>query len=279
MPVMTDDINAGALGPADAHGAYVDDWPQGTVAAVAADFPGVPILTIATHAQYNADCLDVERGDATPAQAPEWFRRQLTRGLAKPWLYASASTAGALNGAMAAAGIPRSAYFLWSAHYQAQHVCGPHSCGYPAADGTQWAADTPHGDISEISEAFLAALIPKQPIPVPQEDDDMPTSMYGQVPTNGTPVVIAIPPPNGGGANWGPAWFSMGCDFANATVRVAVHNGTSWRLIQSITLTPAGGRVGFALQAGDDKISLGMQPPLPGGTTGWLIEYGAAVAA
>lgn len=124
--------------------------------------------------------------------------------------------------------------------------------------------------------AMAVALAHPQPQP---EEDDMPTAMFGQVPTDGTPVVIAIPPPSGGGANWGPAWFSMGCDFANATVRVAVHNGTSWRLIQSIALTPAGGRSGFALQAGDDKISLGMQAPFPGGTTGWLIEYGQAVAA
>ena len=104
-------------------------------------FPKASILSIAVFAADNADCLDIETGDATPAQAAGWVARQIARGAVRPCLYGSASTMGQILAAMKAAGVARNTLRLWSAHYTgAAHVCGPHSCGEMTvdADGTQW---------------------------------------------------------------------------------------------------------------------------------------------
>jgi hypothetical protein len=104
-------------------------------------FPQARLLTIAVFAKDDADCLDIERGDATPDQAAGWVARQLARGIKRPCLYASASVMPAILVAMSHAGVPRSTLRLWSAHYTMEsHICGPHSCGAMPqdADGTQW---------------------------------------------------------------------------------------------------------------------------------------------
>jgi peptidoglycan hydrolase-like protein with peptidoglycan-binding domain len=105
-------------------------------------FPGAHILTIAVTADADADCLDIETGDATPAQAAGWYARQQARGVARPCLYASASVMQAdVVPLVQAAGILRGAVRLWSAHYtMAAHICGPGTCRAMSisADGTQW---------------------------------------------------------------------------------------------------------------------------------------------
>lgn len=47
---------------------------------VKARFPLVPIVSVATQATCDAQVLDVENHDATPAQAPAWCTRQRNRG-------------------------------------------------------------------------------------------------------------------------------------------------------------------------------------------------------
>lgn len=49
-------------------------------AQVKARFPLVPTVSIATQAAFDAQVLDVENHDATPAQAPAWCTRQRDRG-------------------------------------------------------------------------------------------------------------------------------------------------------------------------------------------------------
>lgn len=101
-------------------------------------FPHAQVLMIAVFARDNADCLDVETGDAVPAEAPAWVKRQKTP---RPCLYASVSVMGTIRGFLSAAGISRSSVRLWSAHYTDHpHICGPSSCGESPADmdGTQW---------------------------------------------------------------------------------------------------------------------------------------------
>jgi len=125
---------------AEAYAGYVDGhWP--TFKELQTKFPHAHLLSIAVFAKDNADCLDVETGDATPAEAMVWVMRQFERGVARPVLYADASTMRVIISLMAAGNIPRSTLRLWSAHYtQHPHFCGPHTCGEVPldVDGTQW---------------------------------------------------------------------------------------------------------------------------------------------
>src|SRR5581483_2213120 len=104
-------------------------------------FPHALHLSIATFANYDADCLDIEQSDATIAEAPAWVRRQQQRGIKRPCVYANLSTMPSVVSALNAAGIVRSEVRLWIAHYTDRaHLCSP-ACGsgfQGYADATQW---------------------------------------------------------------------------------------------------------------------------------------------
>ena len=115
-------------------------------------FPNHRHLWIVVNAADNADCLDIERGDATPAQAPTWVKRQHARGVKRPVLYCSISAAPAVLEQLAAAGIHRPEIRLWSAHYTGRpHICGPQTCGFSniVADATQWTSRAFNRDLDE----------------------------------------------------------------------------------------------------------------------------------
>jgi len=114
-------------------------WP--TFSDLAQRFPGAQLLSITVTAEGNANCLDVENGDATAAQVPGWVQRQPGLGTPRPCLYASASAMGGVLAALQGAGISLSTCRFWSAHYTGTaHICGPDSCGAVdrLMDGTQW---------------------------------------------------------------------------------------------------------------------------------------------
>jgi hypothetical protein len=140
---MYDSTNVGTLPTgADAYAGYVQGAFQ-TFTALQQLFAasGAHLLSIAVFASGDADCLDIESGDATVAQAPGWVKRQLARGAHRPCLYTSVSNMDALVSALGGAGISRAEVRLWSAHYgQGKHICGPSACGLTghACDGTQW---------------------------------------------------------------------------------------------------------------------------------------------
>ena len=139
----------------DATAGYVGGkWPSS--AGIRARFPNLPHLTIAVNSRQDAQCLDVEPGDASPDEAPGWADRQAARGVDTPIIYCSASAMGAVRAAMGGR-----RYLLWSAHYTGRpHICGT-GCGYPQADGTQWYDHGPNGenvDQSLISDEFYAAI-------------------------------------------------------------------------------------------------------------------------
>lgn len=109
----------------------------------------------------GAQCLDVEPGDATNADAPSWVKATQAAGRAAkdlryyPKLYTSASNATALIGALTAAGIARNEYMLWTAHYTGKaHICNS-SCGLGnfQADATQW-TDTYQGASLDATQAY-----------------------------------------------------------------------------------------------------------------------------
>ncbi len=78
-------------------------------------FPRAKHVSIAVFAQDNARCLDVEKGDATPAEVPRWVRRQHARGIKRPWLYADKSTMPAIKRHLMEDHISRSQVILWVA--------------------------------------------------------------------------------------------------------------------------------------------------------------------
>jgi peptidoglycan hydrolase-like protein with peptidoglycan-binding domain len=148
-----------------------------TFAELPARFPNHSLLSIAVSAGQNAECLDVEKGDADISQAPGWVHRQLQRGLFRPCLYTSASNLRALEHTLAAAGLKRSDYRLWAAHYTGRaHFCGPRACGFglSEADGCQF-TDRALGlslDQSILKANFfdtrpVTKPVPPTPVPAP----------------------------------------------------------------------------------------------------------------
>jgi hypothetical protein len=84
---MLDGVNAGEV-PAGAaiYAGYVDgNWQSLTALTVA--HPGALHVSICVSATGDARVLDVEKGDATPEQAPGWTERQRAAGNAYPVVY------------------------------------------------------------------------------------------------------------------------------------------------------------------------------------------------
>lgn len=125
---------------AEAVAGYVNGrWP--TYAELVLKFPHAHKLSIAVSADADADCLDVERFDATPLQAPLWVKRQLEHGVKRPVVYCSVSDAATVLKALKRAGIGRKQVRLWTAHYTLRpHRCSP-LCRFglwTRADATQY---------------------------------------------------------------------------------------------------------------------------------------------
>lgn len=161
--IMFDDINVGLI-PKDAEavaGYIGGKWP--TYPRVVKDFPHARHLSVAVSALYNADCLDVEPGDAEISQAAIWVKRQnllwatTQHDVSRPVLYTSASWGQKLVNACTAAGLKYGRdYFWWSAHYdpaRGKHLCGP-KCGFGLrvqAHATQY---TDHALNRSLDESF-----------------------------------------------------------------------------------------------------------------------------
>lgn len=164
--LMFDDVDVSLLPSGfDAYAAYIDGI-YANLAQIKARFPSAHILTIAVRASDVADALDIEAGDAVNTEAPGWFRKALAAGVTKPCLYTSASNADALVAEMTRAGIPRSAYRLWTAHYgQGEHLCGPTTCRLTqaTADATQFTDRAENKSLDEsvcLADFFTIVLPP-----------------------------------------------------------------------------------------------------------------------
>jgi len=187
-------------------------------------FPHAHHLTISVNAQTRARCLDVETGDATPQQAPAWLLSHADRSSGLPVIYCDASTLTAVLDAMNAARISRTSYLLWSAHYRNEHICGPKTCGFPQADGTQWTTHSETVDQSLLSDSFWAP-----PAPIPRGKANFAGSfdlakLHWQV--HGTP---------------GQPVFSPDDRWASAEIQVNIRTG-QWRIKpMSWNAPPAGG--------------------------------------
>ena len=132
MWVMYDSVDAGTVpASAPAVAGYVGgNWPS--FQPLVTRCPAARHLSIAVNAGEDADCLDIENGDATPDQAPAWVARQLRRGAWRPCLYSSRSEMQAVWGALQRAGITRGLVRLWVADW----TYVPHIP--PGYDACQW---------------------------------------------------------------------------------------------------------------------------------------------
>lgn len=184
MVTMYDDVNVSALPPgAAAYAGYVDGaWAN--YGAIKARFPHAKVLSIAVFPSADAECLDVEAGDATVSQIYGWFKRQQAAKVWKPVIYSSVSNISSIAATMNANGFARSSYRLWSAHYSYTHICGPSTCRLTSAscDATQW---TDHAlgrslDESECSPGFFGGTTPPPPPPPPS---DWTAQMIANLPT------------------------------------------------------------------------------------------------
>lgn len=174
--VQYDSVDLSTI-PADAQAVagYVGGmWPN--YGQVVRQWPHAHHLSIAINSAEQAECLDVEKGDATPEQAPAWFHEQIKRGVERPCLYASLSVCKeSLVPIMEAAGIHRAAYRLWSAHYtMSPHICGPSEGLSEPADATQW-TDRALGrnlDESLCSDGFYGVHTPVDEAALPEQPND-----------------------------------------------------------------------------------------------------------
>lgn len=140
------------------------NWP--TYNELVAKFPNAYHLSIAVQAYHHGRALDVEQGDATNSEAAGWFRNYADHSQGKPVVYTFAANCQALINALAADGINRDQYYLWSAHWTFQpHICGKTLplCGYPVADLTQW-TDKSMG--RNLDESLVESYVFNAPKPV-----------------------------------------------------------------------------------------------------------------
>lgn len=146
---MYDSTNVGNI-PSDAEA--VAGYVNGAFAnfdELVRRFPHAKHLSITVNSSGDADCLDIENGDATPADAPGWVRRQHARGLKRPVVYANTSTIGVVVDALTRNGIKRDEYLVWTAHYTGV----PHI--EPGSDATQWEDHDELYDVSLCEPWFL----------------------------------------------------------------------------------------------------------------------------
>lgn len=161
---------------------YADgNWPN--LVGVRARFPGLPILVLTTGLGIG-DGVDVEPGNVAwnngCAAVPGWVKDRIAAGVYRPVVYISSAYSQMIINLLAAAGLSRDQYRLFSAHWNSvNHVCHPGVCGLPAADGTQWKGNVNNAyDISLILPNFFSVpappkpppVVPPKPKPVVQED-------------------------------------------------------------------------------------------------------------
>lgn len=152
--IMYDSVTLSAI-PHDAVAVagYVNGhWP--TYPSLVRWWKNAHQLSIAVSADADADCLDVEQGDAAPGEAPLWVKRQLKRGVYRPVVYSSVSQMPAVLAALEKAGVKRTDVRVWTAHYTGK----PHRCTAACGFGFQGVADATQYDNRALRRNLDASL-------------------------------------------------------------------------------------------------------------------------
>lgn len=130
--------------------------PYANMSAIRRRFPGKKYISVATSASgsyWVYDAIDIEPGTVGSTQASSFpkavtFIRNWTKAKAdnhhdRPIVYVMGSWIRPLVSYLTSHGIARDRYYLWTAHWGWQHICGPTTCGLSPvnADGTQYIGD------------------------------------------------------------------------------------------------------------------------------------------
>lgn len=182
-------------------------YPDGSFANAAqiqAKFPGMPVLKFTVSAADDeGHCLDIENGDAVPAQAPGWIVKRRAGGLWWASNYCSMDDYDEVWAAFVAAGVPQPFYII--ADYDGNPIVYP----MPMVIGHQLADRGPY------DEGVLLPTYPlfPQPAPIPTEDDDMsPSPVFSSKP--GQLDVVSV----GGNRLWHKWSLNGGETWANEDV-------------------------------------------------------------
>lgn len=277
MRTMYDGITPTDVPPGgQLYAGYVDGhWPS--YPGLVARFPSAVHVPIAVSASTdNGIVLDVEQGDASPAESVDWVLMRRRAG-ADPSVYCNTSTWPAVRAVFQARGVVEPHY--WVAHYSPDATI-------PAGAVALQHTSTAGYDVSSVADYWPGV----DPAPSQSTEDDMPAFQTGEVrrgwftdPSGKTTVenatMLCVPPPSGGTLNWGRAWLSAACDFHDVELRVAVKvQGQAWAL-HTMKPTAAGDRPYMELPPLTQKISIGRIAQSatddPGTPCAWLLEYGA----
>lgn len=182
MATMYDAVNVDNI-PSDATiiGAYCNGaWP--TLTRVLSRFPHALVVSITVNASSAAHVLDVETGDATPADAPKWITWMRSLNL-RPTIYCNSSTWPSVISACNAAGV--AAPYYWIANYSNGPVIPP------GASAVQYIGN----DVLDVSEtdgiwpASILDLPPAVPVsPSPASSTIKELQMACTDPTSGKVV-------------------------------------------------------------------------------------------
>jgi hypothetical protein len=138
--------------------------PFNNWSALVARFPTAKLVSISpvVETSERVAVLDVEPGNATPANAPSFVKLGKAGIVNKPTIYCSAGDISAVVDACSNAGISRNSYYVWSAHWIGEHICGPATCGYPQADACQYASNNAYD-----SDVWTTSMFTSTPVPPP----------------------------------------------------------------------------------------------------------------
>lgn len=194
----------------DVYGAY-DDGSYANLNAAKARFPDKTVLAFTVFAiDHFGDCLDVENGDATPAQAPGWVQARRAAGHGGPLVYCSEALWPTVKACFDNAKVAQPGYII--AGY-------PGSVGanlYPGSVGHQWIDRGPYDEsvVADYLPGIDPAPSPPPEPPTPKENDTMTT--WSDLKSDGTEALRHVTAvvngkayhwwqPPGGNAT-GPKW-------------------------------------------------------------------------
>lgn len=202
------------------------------LAEMATRFPHAIRVSISVSASYHgATVLDVEIGDATPAEAPGWVKARRAAGI-DPTVYCNASTWPAVKAAFTAAGIPQPHY--WIAQYDNDPTI-------PAGAVAKQYKNTAGWDASSVADHWpgVDPAPHPNPTPTPHPEADMP--LFAVTPTGLSGASF----PRGSAKTVGfftDNTFIGGAADPGATLRVVVWSDAHGPEIHQVTVTSKSSR-------------------------------------
>jgi hypothetical protein len=241
---MYDAVTPGNIPPTARLVAGYADGRYANLGQMRARFPHATIVSIAVRWTTRAQVLDVETGDATPAEAVLWCTKTMA-GTANSLLtvYCNTSTWPAVRAAFRGARVAEPNY--WIAHYDGV-------ASIPAGAIAKQYADPGPYDLSAVADHW-PGVDPAPHQPPPPAPTGNPTFLEDDVITYlppipaGATVDIPVEPagtathPQGAVRN-GPLFLAFAPQGGTAVVDVTWHGPKGWQTPARHTLTPDGAK-------------------------------------